>query len=140
LLKDEIASHVVSEITWGSRNIVTVRQAMSWDDDVSVVTGNINARLKSFSTGAGGELVKDSAQSVLDNSLEVSVEGDVVATDGSIPTNLSSAEAFISNVPNYIKAVNEGKGKPLIILTIVALRPGASAQGADRETNRPPRA
>ncbi|KAL4989590.1 hypothetical protein BDW68DRAFT_175730 [Aspergillus falconensis] len=113
VLKEDIATHVVAEINWGSRNVVTVRQAVSREDDVNVIAGNLNAQLKSMRFGAGGEFVAVDAQRSMDNSFEVSVEGDVVATDGLVPTNLASAEIFIGNVKKYIDATNGGKGKPI---------------------------
>ncbi|KAL3441269.1 hypothetical protein BJX65DRAFT_313943 [Aspergillus insuetus] len=112
-LKDDIATHVVADISWGSRNIVTVRQAISREDDANVMTGNLDARLKSINASAGVDLTKASSATVLDNSFDVTVEGDVVATDGSVPRDLAGVEAYIGNVPKYISATNGGKGKPL---------------------------
>jgi hypothetical protein len=113
-LKDDIATHVVADISWGSRNIVTVRQAISREDDANVMTGNLDARLKSINVSAGVNLTKASSATVLDNSFDVTVEGDVVATDGSVPRDLAGVEAYIIKVPKYISATNGGKGKPLL--------------------------
>lgn len=111
-----IGTHVVSEINWGSHNVVTVRQAVSREDDARLIAGKLDTQLslfKSFGYGARGEFSKANAQNLFDNSFEVSVEGDVLATDGSVPTDLASAGTFISNVKKYVDAANGGKGKQL---------------------------
>ncbi|KAL4860458.1 hypothetical protein BDV12DRAFT_205033 [Aspergillus spectabilis] len=102
ILRGKIATHVVSEIIWGSRNVVTVRQAISRNDDANLATGNLHARLKPLNIGAGGELAKASAEQTSEDFFEVVVEGDVVATDGLVPTTFASAEAFILNIAKQI--------------------------------------
>ncbi|KAL2852048.1 hypothetical protein BJY01DRAFT_244664 [Aspergillus pseudoustus] len=113
-LRDNIATHVVSEINWGSRNVVTLRQSVSHWEDQSLVAGQIDAQLKSLNFGFSGELTQDNAHAGFNTTFEVAVEADVVATDGSVPKDLATAEAFIGNVKKYVDATNGGKGKPLL--------------------------
>ncbi|KAL4878023.1 hypothetical protein BJY04DRAFT_221595 [Aspergillus karnatakaensis] len=114
LLRDNIATHVVSEINWGSRNVVTLRQSVSHWEDQSRVAVTVKAQLQAMKSGISGEFTHEKTQSGSDTTFEVVVEADVVATDGLMPKDLVSAEAFIGNVLKYVKATNGGKGKPIL--------------------------
>lgn len=46
-------------------------------------------------------------------SFNVTVNGDVLANDGLLPTDFKKARQFIINMPQYIKSANGGKGKQL---------------------------
>jgi hypothetical protein len=61
--------------------------------------------------GQGQGSFSDTNQST-DESLEITVFGDVLANDCVVPTDLNSANHFLKNVQNYITSA-DGKGKPL---------------------------
>jgi hypothetical protein len=129
MLNEGLGTHVVSEINWGSRNVVTVRKTVSHESDTGEAAVQLDAHLSKFKSLGfkfGGEFSKRDAQSSYDESVEVSVMCDVVNTDGLVPTDLASAEIFISNMKNDIATANGGKGKPLnyrlLSLSSLALR------------------
>jgi GTPase SAR1 family protein len=110
------ATHVVAGIDWGSRNIVMVKQSLSKDDEVQAAAAQLESQI-SFFRGAvkqsiSGDFAKANESHAFDNSFEVTILGDVVANDGLLPTDLSSAAEFIRNVPKYVATANSGKGKP----------------------------
>jgi predicted GTPase len=110
------ATHVVSEIAWGSRNIVTAKQTFSNKKNAKTIDGALDARLAFWRTfklsGQGQASFSEAAQSA-DKSLEITVFGDVLANDGVVPTDLTSANHFLQNVQKYISSANGGKGKPI---------------------------
>ncbi|OKL58362.1 hypothetical protein UA08_06186 [Talaromyces atroroseus] len=112
-LEKGYATHIVFEIIWGSRSVVTAKQILSREDNAKAVTGNLASQLKcweTFGEGRGDMVNRDES---LDRSLEVTVFGDVLPSDGLIPTDLASAFRFLTNIPTYIGNANSGKGKPL---------------------------
>ncbi|KAH8650654.1 hypothetical protein BGZ60DRAFT_509014 [Tricladium varicosporioides] len=113
--ESDLATHVVAEIDWGSRNIVTVKQNLSQQKNASRVSASINAQISllgaRFTPGGDVDGTKDNQG--FDNSIEVAIFGDVNANDGCVPTNLSGALHFLRGVPKYIASANGGKGKPL---------------------------
>lgn len=111
------ATHVVTEIIWGSRNIITAKQTFSHTDNAEAIIGALDARLgcwRSFRpSGQMQGSFSDTNQSA-DKSLEITVFGDALANDGLVPTDLNSVGNYLKNVQTYITGANNGKGKPLI--------------------------
>lgn len=116
-LESGAATHIVVEIIWGSRSVVMAKQIVSQSNNVkggadSHLVGQLKLWEKfNLSGNADGDTANHELS--LDGSVEVTVFGDVLADDGLIPTDLTSAFRFLSNVPMYIKSANGGKGKPL---------------------------
>lgn len=95
---------------------MTAKQTFSHTNKAEAVNGALDARLdfwRSFKlSGQGQGSFSDTNQST-DESLEITVFGDVLANDGVVLTDLNSANHFLKNVQNYITSANDGKGKPL---------------------------
>lgn len=109
------ATHVVAEITWGARCIVTAKHQLSGgSDDRTEIEGRFEAELEALSIPGGADSGKGNEEDSLRNPFEVTVYSDVVADDGLLPTDFDSAHKFISSLPRYIAGVNNGKGKPLV--------------------------
>ncbi|KAF2239709.1 hypothetical protein EV356DRAFT_513990 [Viridothelium virens] len=108
------ATHVVSEIVWGSRNIITVKQTLSHKDDAKAVNGALDVRMASLKRTAEGNGSHSDTDQSFDESVEFTLFGDVLADDGVVPTDMASAKVFLQNVPKYIKQANDGKGKHLV--------------------------
>jgi GTPase SAR1 family protein len=110
-----LATHVVAEIEWGSRNVITVKQSVSHTGNINQTAAKIGHQLSIFRSkfSSGGNFERAGVDEDLDNSFEVSVVGDINATDGLVPTDLNGARIFLSNMPKYVAAANDGKGKPL---------------------------
>jgi len=111
-----VATHVVTGIVWGSRNIVTAKQTLPREDNAQAVKGRLEIQLsflgKAKLSGGGEAGTIDEHQS-FDGSFEVTIFGDVLANDGLVPTDLAGAFRFLSNVPKYVASANGGKGEPL---------------------------
>src|SRR4051794_27046955 len=76
-----------------------------------VWTPNCLYSWQSFS--AGGHIDTSNSNVDFDSSFEVAIFGDVIANDGFVPTDLSGASRFITNVAKYVAGANNGKGVPL---------------------------
>ncbi|KAH8693604.1 hypothetical protein BGW36DRAFT_361457 [Talaromyces proteolyticus] len=112
-LETGYATHIVFEIVWGSRSVVTAKQSLSAKDNAKAVNGNLSSQLKFWETFGEGKGEVINGDQSLDRSLEVTVFGDVLPSDGLVPTDLASAFRFLTKVPVYIENANSGKGKPL---------------------------
>jgi GTPase SAR1 family protein len=111
------ATHVVAEIVWGAQNIVTLKRTVTQQEDRNEVEGQFTAafdKLKIIKLGGTAELENESVDEEFTSSVEVTVYGDVLANDGLCPIDLHSAFRFLRNVPTYVAAANNGKGKPLM--------------------------
>ncbi|KAK3367679.1 hypothetical protein B0H63DRAFT_489620 [Podospora didyma] len=115
VLESDLATHVVAEIAWGSRNVVTIKQSLSQRQSARKVSARLNAQISLLGSklSGGGQGDKISGSQDLDNSFEVVMCADVMATDGCLPTDLSGAAHFLKSVPKYVANANGGKGKPL---------------------------
>jgi GTPase SAR1 family protein len=110
-----MATHVVAGIDWGSRNVVTVKHTVSQQENTRQVALRLEAQLNLLGAklSASGVADKSNESTDFDSSFEVTIFGDVNASDGLLPSDLASAAQFLSNVPKYVASVNYGKGKPL---------------------------
>lgn len=114
----DVATHVVTGISWGAQCVITAKTYVSSADDKKQIAGNLDAQfgvLKMIGLRTKGEaqLSKASDEQAVDHTFEVTVYGDVLANDGLVPTDFNSARSFVCNVHRYITAANGGKGKPL---------------------------
>ena len=115
-IDSNLATHVVAEITWGAQNIVTAKRVMTRKEDRTQIEGQFTAQFDKLSlikTAGAGELENGSQEQDFAGSFEVTVYGDVLADDGLVPTDFQGAFQFLSNVPKYVAAANNGKGKPI---------------------------
>jgi hypothetical protein len=113
VLESNVATHVVTGISWGAQCVITAKREVSVGEDRKQIEGNMDAQfgmLKLIGTNGKGTLEKDDKKQGVDHSFEVTVYGDVLANDGLVPTDFETAQNFIGNVHNYVKAANEGKG------------------------------
>ncbi|KAB8267137.1 hypothetical protein BDV30DRAFT_244581 [Aspergillus minisclerotigenes] len=111
------ATHIVAEIGWGSRTIITAKYTYSKDKQRDEVHGELSAafeKLKMIKISGEAELDHKQLEKLNEKNFEISVHADVLAEDGLVPTNFATALEFVSKVPEYIKKSNDGKGKPLV--------------------------
>ncbi|KAF3914916.1 hypothetical protein ABW20_dc0107937 [Dactylellina cionopaga] len=96
-LETDIATHVVTGISWGAQCVITAQHRSTHSDDTGEIAGELDAQLtclKSISLGIGGGIgvEKDAEGETSSHSFEVTVFADVLADDG---------------------LANGGKGKPI---------------------------
>ncbi|KAI1635356.1 hypothetical protein F4809DRAFT_614425 [Biscogniauxia mediterranea] len=118
VLDTDIATHVVTKISWGARCIVTAKRQLGQSEDKSQLFGELETQfgiLKMIGLNTNGDIDvhKDAGHEISAGSFEVTVFGDVLANDGMLPTNFADAQQFIRNVPKYVSEANGGKGQPL---------------------------
>ncbi|KAH7401648.1 hypothetical protein BKA66DRAFT_451131 [Pyrenochaeta sp. MPI-SDFR-AT-0127] len=131
------ATHVVSEIVWGSRNIITAKHTFTDRSNSKEVNGALEARLgfwHTFKPSGQGQGAFAEINQAHDGDLEITVFGDILANDGVIPVDLKSTDHFLSNVHKYIERANDGKGKPLLYKLIPL---SLLASVLDRQTSIP---
>lgn len=115
VLDSEFATHVVAEIHWGSRNIVTLKHSVRRQQDLNQVSSQLDSQIALLGTklSGTGDFEKASFTNDFENAFKVSIFGDINANDGNVPTDLAGASHFLKNVPAFIATSNAGKGKPL---------------------------
>ncbi|KIW82175.1 hypothetical protein Z517_05202 [Fonsecaea pedrosoi CBS 271.37] len=110
------ATHVVSEITWGNRSILTANYHRSAGEDRNTVKellrkeyANIEQKISS-----PGTQTADSSQSHdLTNSLQVYLRTDMSGSNP-LKTDLEGACQFMQNVPDQILDMDGGWGQPIV--------------------------
>jgi hypothetical protein len=115
-LESNIATHVVTGISWGAHCVITAKQEITNFDDKTKIAGQLDAELgvlKMVGLNGKAELTKVDGEKSVGDSFEVTIYGDVLANDGLVPTDFESAHRFLSNVHKYIASANNGKGKPI---------------------------
>ncbi|KAH0565816.1 hypothetical protein GP486_000785 [Trichoglossum hirsutum] len=117
-LESDVATHVVSGISWGAQCVITAKSQVAIFQDRNQIAGELDAQfghLKIIGLGRSGAvgLSKEALERKAEHSFEVTVYGDVLANDGLVPADFESAQKFIGNVHKYIEAANDGKGKPI---------------------------
>ncbi|KAI1496342.1 hypothetical protein F5X99DRAFT_75594 [Biscogniauxia marginata] len=118
VLENDIATHVVTKITWGCRCIVTAKRQHAFSEDKSQLAGELESqfnilKMVGLRTNGSADVLKDAGHEHSESSFEVTVFGDVLASDGTMPTDFAEAQKFIRNVPKYVSEANDGKGQPL---------------------------
>ncbi|KAI0592753.1 hypothetical protein F4775DRAFT_83035 [Biscogniauxia sp. FL1348] len=118
VLDTDIATHVVTKISWGARCIVSAKRQLGHSEDKSQLAGELEAqfgilKMIGLDTNGAVDVHKDAGHEDSAGSFEVTVFGDVLANDGMLPTNFADAQQFIRNVPKYVSEANGGKGQPL---------------------------
>lgn len=118
-LDKNVATHVVTKISWGARCIITAKGHLQSSEDRSQLAGELEAQF-GLLRGVGlaesdgpANIGKDGGHTHAGSSFEVTVFGDVLATDGLMPSDFATSQRFIRNVPKYISEANGGKGQPL---------------------------
>ncbi|KAI5925160.1 hypothetical protein F4810DRAFT_91550 [Camillea tinctor] len=118
VLDTDIATHVVTGISWGARCVVTAKRQLQQSEDKTQLTGDLDAqfgilKMIGLNTHGSVKVADDAGHEDSAGAFEVTVFGDVLANDGMLPTNFAAAQQFIKNVPKYIAEANGGKGQPL---------------------------
>jgi GTPase SAR1 family protein len=116
VLDGSVATHVVTGINWGAQCVITAKREVTVEEDRKQIEGNLDTQfdmLKLIGTNGKETLETADEKQSVDHSFKVTVYGDVLANDGLVPTNFETAQKFIRNVHNYVKAANEGKGQPM---------------------------
>ena len=116
-LDSDVATHVVTGISWGAHCVITAKSQGFLTQNESQIAGKLEAEfgiLRLIGLGKKGALdgSKEGGVASAEHSFEVTVYGDVLANDGLVPTDFDGAQRFISNVHKYIADANQGKGKP----------------------------
>ncbi|KAI7976285.1 hypothetical protein EIK77_010758 [Talaromyces pinophilus] len=109
----DIATHVVTKISWGARNIVTAKREISRTEKRDEVMGQLRGAFKPLTIAVNGKGELDSGLGDTNDVFEITVHGDVFADAEPPPTNFKDTFQFIKNIPRYIASANGGKGMPL---------------------------
>ena len=105
------ATHVVTEIEWGAKCVITAREETRTIKKKKEAQGGLFAWAWSKAkTMLGGDNTNEETEERTDTIVEIL--GDVLP-DGGLPQTLEGAQAMMRNLPQTIKNCNEGKGKPL---------------------------
>ncbi|KAG5801143.1 hypothetical protein H9Q74_014360 [Fusarium xylarioides] len=102
-LDTDVATHVVTGISWGQRYVFTAKQQFHPSEDSSNVSRKLAATLSLIEE----ELLGDDAHIYLEDSAEISIFGDDLGTVPTL-TDLAGAQNIIKNIPG------DGKGRPLV--------------------------
>ncbi|PNP86059.1 hypothetical protein FNYG_01115 [Fusarium nygamai] len=102
-LDTDVATHVVTGISWGQRYVLTANQPFHPSEDSS----NVSRRLAATLTLIEEELLGEGTHICLEGSAEISIFGDDLDTVP-ILTDLASAQNIIKNIPG------DGKERPLV--------------------------
>jgi hypothetical protein len=115
VIQSGAGTHVVSEIEWGTKSIVTARYKVADSASQTEAQGSVDAGLAKLSALAGinAEVEFEETKQNSQTTFEIKVYGDLVADDD-IPTDFESVCKYIKNMPSSIAASNGGKGKPLV--------------------------
>ncbi|KIY01181.1 uncharacterized protein Z520_02733 [Fonsecaea multimorphosa CBS 102226] len=114
------ATHVVSEITWGNRSILTANYQRSAGEDEGAVRrllreeyGKVEQNISDHETLAADlHRFRD-----LSKSLRVHLHTDL-SESNPIQIDLKGACQFLRNMPNHLLDVNEGRGQPVIYMLL----------------------
>ncbi|OAP57288.1 hypothetical protein AYL99_08026 [Fonsecaea erecta] len=110
------ATHVVSEITWGSRSILTANYQRSAGEDENAVRRLLREEFAQVEENISFHepLAADAYQfSDLIKSLQTHLHTDLLGSNP-LETDIKGACQFIRNSPNQLLAFNEGWGRPVI--------------------------
>jgi hypothetical protein len=116
-LDSDVATHVVTGISWGAQCIISARTEVALSQDRAEIDGALDTKfgfLKVINKSGAVDLTKARGDQEAEHAFDVTVYGDVLSNDGLVPTDFESAQVFISNVHKYVSAANDGKGKPII--------------------------
>ncbi|KAF8461505.1 hypothetical protein BDZ91DRAFT_829657 [Kalaharituber pfeilii] len=118
-----LATHVVTEITWGAYTVVAAKCQLSQHDikhKVDDIRNTLKAKLELLELALSGRRgSEDGSEDNHDDytsgcNFDVQVYGDVLPDDDTIVTTFEGAYKFIANLPHHISNANGGKGKPFI--------------------------
>ncbi|KAJ3467828.1 hypothetical protein MRS44_005392 [Fusarium solani] len=112
VLDTDVATHVVTGISWGARYVFTAKRQLDPSEDRSQVSSNLEAHMSLLET-AGLSRVENETYTYPETSVELAVFGDDPAK---VPfsTNFADAQDLIENMPGNIARAGDGKGQPLV--------------------------
>ncbi|KAK3367237.1 hypothetical protein B0T24DRAFT_635328 [Lasiosphaeria ovina] len=115
-----LATHIVTEITWGARSIVTAKQSRPREeqenDDVREIDGHVKGQiLRLGATILSGRDVDNPIEIQNESdSCEIAIYSDLdTAANGCVSVSLATASSFLRDVPKHVANTNDGKGKPV---------------------------
>lgn len=114
-LKNTDATHIVTGMQWGARMICSFEHLMKEGESKTEIEGELSSsfeRLK-FIGNAKDTLKKHETESTKEMSVTINIFGDIVPKVGAYPTSQEDAIRFMSQVPELMKEVNQGKGNVL---------------------------
>jgi ribosome biogenesis GTPase A len=99
------ATHIVSEINWGTRSIIAATQLLLDEEDRTRSEYVLSSAFSSFD--------ENHVPSQLDNSIKVTAYADLLEPGETLPYDMVSAHRHIIQQPNQVASVNNGAGNPL---------------------------
>lgn len=114
-LKNTDATHIVTGMQWGAHMLCSFEHRLKEGESKTDIEGELSSsfeRLK-FVGKAEDALKKHGAESTKEMSVTISIFGDIVPKAGTYPTSREDAIRFMSQVPELMKEVNQGKGNVL---------------------------
>jgi predicted GTPase len=110
-------THVVAEIYWGARCIITAIQKKESANTFDEKKGDLDIKLKELKFLASANVTGDGTAKEQEQKTtaetKITVRADVLALDEPLVSDWQGALALMQKVPNLIKAANGGKGKQL---------------------------
>ncbi|CAG7723664.1 unnamed protein product [Allacma fusca] len=132
ILRESTATHVVTGAYYGGDVYVKFLDTNENNTDVTQIAGSLSLTLKTtqFSGNASGELNMTDSDITRAFSYSLEVFGDV--TIPNIPGNALEVQNLIQKVPDLLKQVNGGKGKPMryVLTPISEIRNALKVEGA----------
>ncbi|KAK0717327.1 hypothetical protein B0T26DRAFT_871839 [Lasiosphaeria miniovina] len=116
-----LATHIVTEITWGARSIVTVQQSrpredQENDDVIREIEGHVKGQISRLGAAILSGRDVDNPIDTRDesDSCGIAIYSDLdAAANGCVPVSLATASSFLRDVPKHVADTNDGKGKPV---------------------------
>jgi len=110
-----MATHVVVGISWGANTILSCEYHNNDNRDVTVIKGNLSAKLEKMSLGISGKASAEITED--DNSkdlkFEIHMYGDILPNNEELPTTFEGALELMKHTPSLVGNSNGGRGKPL---------------------------
>ncbi|KAF9998962.1 hypothetical protein BGZ65_005607, partial [Modicella reniformis] len=110
-LNSSMATHVVTGIQWGANVVCSFEHTLQEGESKEEVSDSLRGSVATVKVDVdgGSTLSKKSKESNKETSFEINVVGDVVP-GREYPTTVDDAIMFLRNIPESVKATNEGKG------------------------------
>lgn len=121
VFEDEQYTHVVVEINWGATCTLSLEHLTSDLNKKAEVEGFLKAELSKvedylgFKGKGDADYKKKENEAVKNTNLKLYAD---VLPDGNLPNTIEGAIDFINKIPELLKSVNNGKGKPLNYMMI----------------------